>query len=736
MNLTIAWLGVDVAALVYFWKVCLPALRQGRLAALCALPGQTASRLPKSSVALLVGVGVILALVAVVALLSPPNTWDAMAYHMPRVVYWIQNRSVAFYSTPDLRQLYMPPWAEFAMLQVHILWGGDGLDNLVQWWSLLGSVVGVTFLAQCMGAGYRGQVLAAVVCVTVPQGILEASGAKNNYVTAFWLVALAYYLFRLQREATLTNTFAVGGALGLAWLTKGTAYVFSVAMLCTWVLALPWKAKTVWLTRLPLVVAFALMLNAAHFVRNYCLYGSPLGPSAEGAFGEFRLTNDEITIAALVSNLLRNVSLHLGTPLSSVNLIEEKRVETLIRVVGDDPNSPRTTWSGTTFHVPEMSRHEALAGNPIHLVLILVTLALMLGGRHLPLSKGVVMHVVGLVLGFVLFCALLRWQPWHTRLHLPLFVLWSAAIGVILTRVWRPSLTNGLGVLLLLMSAPSVVANQLRPLALSGEFSILGQERSALYFAEHRGLQDAYQSAAQFVTGRDCQHVGLDSPLNSPVYPMLRLLDADKGMRRVRYVDFGAPSARYGNSKSGFMPCAVICLDCPMTIDKWMAYLSRVGPATVFQNIVVFSAKAPPSPDGAYAQPSPRCTLTFVSGWHGWERAGLAWWRWTHGRGEIRLYTARDNDMVMRGEISSLRRSNKADIFVNGEKIVTWEITWDAFRSFEPLPLSLKAGENSLVFASHDRAMYIPTDSRPLALAVKNLLIMGADGATVCELQP
>jgi hypothetical protein len=74
MNLTIAWLVVDVAALVYFWRVLFPTLRVGRLASLGALHHQMTSRLPKSSMALLWGMGALLALVALVALLSPPNT--------------------------------------------------------------------------------------------------------------------------------------------------------------------------------------------------------------------------------------------------------------------------------------------------------------------------------------------------------------------------------------------------------------------------------------------------------------------------------------------------------------------------------------------------------------------------------------------------------------------------------------------------------------------------------------
>jgi 4-amino-4-deoxy-L-arabinose transferase-like glycosyltransferase len=133
---------------------------------------------------------------------------------------------------------------------------------MVPWCSFLGSVVGVTLLAQLMGAGPCGHGLAAVLCTTIPQGILEASGAKNDYVVAFLLLVLAYYLFSFKREPTLGNTLGVGGALGLAWLTKGTAYVFSPAILITGVFACPGKAKMTFLKRLPLVFAIALSLNS------------------------------------------------------------------------------------------------------------------------------------------------------------------------------------------------------------------------------------------------------------------------------------------------------------------------------------------------------------------------------------------------------------------------------------------------------------------------------------------
>ena len=71
-----------------------------------------------------------------------------MSYHMPRVMHWIQNQNVDFYPTSTTRQLYVSPFSEYVILHLQLIVNGDRLANLVQWFSMFGSLIGVSLIAR------------------------------------------------------------------------------------------------------------------------------------------------------------------------------------------------------------------------------------------------------------------------------------------------------------------------------------------------------------------------------------------------------------------------------------------------------------------------------------------------------------------------------------------------------------------------------------------------------------
>lgn len=344
-----------------------------------------------------------------------------MAYHMSRVVHWAQNHSVAHYATHEIRQLIFPPWAEFAITHFQILSEGDRFANLVQWFSLVGSLVGVSLLAEHLGANSRSQILVVVVCATLPMGILQGSSTQNDATVSFWLICLVYYLMLMRTRAHWAYSCAAGVSLGLALLTKATAYIIAAPFLVWFALE---QLKTLrWALWKPIfmIAIVTVSLNLGHYARNITAFGHPLHPGRQiTVIAGVEPANEAITLSLFVSNVVRNVGLHIGTPSGRLNHAIERGVAFLHTSLGINVNDPRTTWRRTKFHVRGISRSEGSAGNPIHFILIVISIALFLLSRQkmqpwcLTAS-----YAFSVTAGFLLMALYLKWQPWNSRFHLP-----------------------------------------------------------------------------------------------------------------------------------------------------------------------------------------------------------------------------------------------------------------------------------------------------------------------------
>ena len=232
------------------------------------------------SVSLLLGIVGIATIVGTIAVVAPPNTWDSMTYHMSRVVHWIQNGSVAHYPTYNLPQLFHPPFAEFGITHLQILSNSDRFANLIQWFSAVGSGIGVSLIAKELNADRRGQIFAAVFAATIPMGILQASSTQNDYVVTFWLLCLVYYiLLSFKTEKKVYIFWFIGASLGLGILTKSSAYLYGFPFMAWFSLALLWRGRWRWQAwqTIGLTTLLAVILNVGHYWRNFDLFNSFLG---------------------------------------------------------------------------------------------------------------------------------------------------------------------------------------------------------------------------------------------------------------------------------------------------------------------------------------------------------------------------------------------------------------------------------------------------------------------------
>lgn len=589
--LALCWGGLCVASFVYLRTL------KGKPAGASPAQNSSAAPLDRTTRILLVGTGVIVLLVGVTALLSAPNVWDAMEYHLPRASMWMSNHSVRFYATPDYAQLIFGPWAEFAMMHTELLWGSDRFVNMVEFLSFLFSAIGVSLIARLLGAGTRGQVLAAIACVTIPEGVLEASGPMNTYVVSFWIMATVLFLLLWNEDPSWLNTICVGLAAGLAIFTKGSAYIVLpfLVLACWWMGSS--TARIRFLKRSMVFVVLILAINGPHYFRTYQLTGSPLGFPLPSKYPRLQVVVNHVSVSGTLAGMLRNASLHIVTPSERVNTGIDRAFHSAIWKLGVDPNNRGQVYLDDPFHSNHFSLHEIHAGNPLHFFLIAAAIAVIIWKCRRRATDPALWYAVGLLLALMFFSALLRWTQWSSRYQLPFFVVGAALVGVMVDRYLPRKVATGVAAVLILFAVPFAVANRTRSLVPWSRVENLYHPRDYQYFLDsHPAIAPANIAAAEFVNRLSCNRVGIDVYLDHPVldytprsmfvYPLLAQIHADGRNRSVWYTGVQNDTIRYASAQT---PCAVICLDCTREAKKWAEYRKIGGRASVFDYIVVFS---------------------------------------------------------------------------------------------------------------------------------------------------
>lgn len=496
----------------------------------------------------------VLSITLFVALQYPPNNWDSMTYHMARVVHWIQNGSIDVFPTPNDRQTHNPPLAEVAILHLQLLGSSDRLANIVQWFTFLVSIVFVTLIAREFQLEPGAQLFSAVVAATIPMAILESSSTQNDLVVTSFCLGFTYFLLRFVRTLSFQDAMFCAMAMGLALLTKGTAYLYCCAIGLLIVIysftSVIQPKPVVWLSRLGIIVIAALVLNVGHLSRTYLVYG--FNPTSQT-----NLLNDELSATITFSNIVRNSALHIGTPFEAVNNLSFRVVKKLL---GDQLNDPQSTLGTTTVSAPFYSLHEDYAGNPVHLVLVALAFLIMPFAR-LPNKQLIYSYAGLLVFGALLYCGILKWHPWATRLHTPLFMLSAPFIAAVFFGfpTFKKWVAISAIMLLFSYSIPFVIQNKTRSFVALATTSFSHEsEPYKAYFVNRPELYDDYTASAKLIMAEGAEEVGLCLGYDDYEYPLFVLMGrhASRGTPKFRHV--GIEDASKKKAVEGLPPPTLV----------------------------------------------------------------------------------------------------------------------------------------------------------------------------------
>jgi hypothetical protein len=558
--LTFPWLVALWGSVAITLAVIYGRIRQ-RTSRAAQIPSFT--NLERSSLLMLGAVVLIFMIVGLIALIAPANTDDSMAYHLSRVVHWQQDHSIAHYPTQILRQLVLPPWAELAILHLQVLSGGDRFANFVQWFGVVGGLVGVSLIAKEFGADVRGQILSVVVCATLPMAILQASSTQNDAAVAFWLICFVYFSLAIRRRDEWFYPYLIGMSLGLALLTKATAYLLAPPFLLWSGLRLlrtiRWRA---W-KPISIVAVSALVLNLGFYIRNINAFGHPLNPGPVDLFDNL---NETISASEIFSNALRGMALHGVVPSDRITGAVQHVVQVAHQYLNIDVNDPRTTLTNTEFQLVGLNPlHEDTVSNPLHLILIVVCTIVLVALWRDRKWRVVTIYSICVPIGLLLIALYLKWAPWIARYHLASFMLWSPVVGLMLATLVTKRTANVIVVLLLVAAVPWVIFNQSRPLlgelrvrGLDTDRSIIKRTRISSYFRAP-ALEKVYSGAADFVRSKGCSQIGLDIGNNAAEYQFWVLLKRNED-RDVRIEHVNTPSyvRDLAQRFPEFRPCAII----------------------------------------------------------------------------------------------------------------------------------------------------------------------------------
>ncbi len=213
---TWAWLGAALALAVGAW------LAGGRPRPPLAGAGSSArAALRDPAVAVLAALAAVgLAYAGALAVATPENEGDALAYHLARAAFWYQRHGVGWIGhAVDRRLNVTPPNAEIADLFTMLVSGTQRFAGLVQLGAAITLALATAGVARRVGLGPAPAAFGGLVLLTLPVVTTQEWTALNDLVVASFLVTAVYFLLGSGRVEPALGGLATALAVG----TKFTA---------------------------------------------------------------------------------------------------------------------------------------------------------------------------------------------------------------------------------------------------------------------------------------------------------------------------------------------------------------------------------------------------------------------------------------------------------------------------------------------------------------------------------
>lgn len=516
-DVLVYWLLIAAAASGYLYRNA--EKRKAFTASLCKSADSAYKELNGFEKALLFTLTGLLLIIFIQGAGYPPNNYDSMTYHLARITSWVAHGNVSYYPTDLTRQIYQPPFSEYIILHFNILNRADYFSASVQFCFLIFSLIAVNCITGQLGLNRRMRLFAMIVAATIPEAVLQASSTQNDVVESFFILASFYFMLKVIADGGRRYFVLLGLAAGFSLLTKGTGYVYAFPLLLVFgvvMLARLFKTRNYALIgRSMLAVILLVLINSGYYIRNYRLAHNLLGIDKTEAK---IYSNEQMNPALFASVLLKNAALHAELMfVKPVEIGVDSAVHQFHRAIGVDVNNPAVNYRHLTFSLGQDVTFEDSGPNPLHLLLILFAIVTAIVFWKRTRQSPVLLLLIVILLQIALFCAYLKWQPWNSRLHTPVFLLCVPLVAYAFSLTERLSGARYfIAPLLLVFGILVSLHNDSRPV----NDKLFGGDRFRQYFTNKPQAYPEYLAIKQQLQKSHYQNIGLIFDVDDWEYPL------------------------------------------------------------------------------------------------------------------------------------------------------------------------------------------------------------------------
>ena len=400
------------------------------------------------------------------ALFTVPYNFDSMTYHLARIGHWIDNQSVNHFITNIDRQNYSPVLAEYNLLHMYLLTGSDSFLNLLQYAAMIITSLYLYKCARMLGTHRSFSIFGAFLFVTMPLTISQSMTTQNDLFGAMWFSLFLYYLLQFISMEKLVLDKRTGKLLFFTALTVAFAFLTKTSICASMLFFLPWllmvrlKKKDKLLTLIQSACVAGISIAAIiseTIIRNLLSAGTIMPDTASG-----NIMVATKNVSYIIVNILKNYSLiltqHLSDALNGFLCRIAIHAGAALKV---EVNNEAISFHGFDY-IRHMNRganmysHDitpsAFVGYLAFLCGILLLVWILTNRKAPSLSIG---FGISCWLSFGFIMALLRWQPWGTRLMYPALAMTVIMIANMLCYLSRRITKKG--ILLIPLAAVSLV---------------------------------------------------------------------------------------------------------------------------------------------------------------------------------------------------------------------------------------------------------------------------------------